>query len=136
MYCMMVHHMQMVIFIWVRFCVLLVASWCLIFSRARAKQNSERHYQSVSRIVGSSRPVSSSPLWQRISCSIRQGSYIPGWDCHGLPIENKALKAVQVDVCIHFTSGRRHLHNATVRIIALSHRKKYGLLQMPLLSRP
>ncbi|KAI0305316.1 tRNA synthetases class I-domain-containing protein [Multifurca ochricompacta] len=23
--------------------------------------------------------------------------YIPGWDCHGLPIENKALKAVQVD---------------------------------------
>ncbi|KAI0293979.1 tRNA synthetases class I-domain-containing protein [Russula brevipes] len=23
--------------------------------------------------------------------------YVPGWDCHGLPIENKALKAVQVD---------------------------------------
>ncbi|KAH9077901.1 tRNA synthetases class I-domain-containing protein [Lactarius deliciosus] len=23
--------------------------------------------------------------------------YIPGWDCHGLPIENKALKSVQVD---------------------------------------
>ncbi|KAI0264675.1 tRNA synthetases class I-domain-containing protein [Gloeopeniophorella convolvens] len=23
--------------------------------------------------------------------------YIPGWDCHGLPIENKALKAVQVE---------------------------------------
>jgi isoleucyl-tRNA synthetase len=32
-------------------------------------------------------------------------SYVPGWDCHGLPIENKALKAVQVDVCILFNGG-------------------------------
>ena len=23
-------------------------------------------------------------------------SYIPGWDCHGLPIENKVLKKLQV----------------------------------------
>ncbi|KAI9432988.1 tRNA synthetases class I-domain-containing protein [Lactarius indigo] len=27
----------------------------------------------------------------------RRVHYIPGWDCHGLPIENKALKSVQVD---------------------------------------
>ncbi|KAF8500223.1 tRNA synthetases class I-domain-containing protein [Russula emetica] len=27
----------------------------------------------------------------------RRVHYVPGWDCHGLPIENKALKAVQVD---------------------------------------
>ncbi len=24
-------------------------------------------------------------------------SFIPGWDCHGLPIENKALKEMKVD---------------------------------------
>jgi isoleucyl-tRNA synthetase len=23
-------------------------------------------------------------------------SYLPGWDCHGLPIEQKALKAIGV----------------------------------------
>lgn len=23
-------------------------------------------------------------------------SYVPGWDCHGLPIEQKALKAIGV----------------------------------------
>lgn len=23
-------------------------------------------------------------------------SYIPGWDCHGLPIENKTLKELKV----------------------------------------
>lgn len=27
----------------------------------------------------------------------RRVHYIPGWDCHGLPIENKALKSIQVD---------------------------------------
>jgi isoleucyl-tRNA synthetase len=27
----------------------------------------------------------------------RRVHYIPGWDCHGLPIENKALKAIQVN---------------------------------------
>jgi hypothetical protein len=25
-------------------------------------------------------------------------SYVPGWDCHGLPIENKALKDLNVRV--------------------------------------
>jgi hypothetical protein len=25
-----------------------------------------------------------------------QHRYIPGWDCHGLPIENKALKELKV----------------------------------------
>ncbi|KAH9063221.1 isoleucyl-tRNA synthetase [Lactarius vividus] len=27
----------------------------------------------------------------------RRVHYIPGWDCHGLPIENKALTSIQVD---------------------------------------
>lgn len=38
-------------------------------------------------------------------------SYIPGWDCHGLPIENKALKAIQVDVCIIFNGGPGLVYN-------------------------
>lgn len=27
---------------------------------------------------------------------LRVVSYVPGWDCHGLPIENKALKEIGV----------------------------------------
>lgn len=26
-------------------------------------------------------------------------SYVPGWDCHGLPIENKVLKQLGVSLC-------------------------------------
>jgi len=28
--------------------------------------------------------------------SYAEPSYLPGWDCHGLPIEQKALKAIGV----------------------------------------
>ena len=36
-----------------------------------------------------------SPGWF-IGAQIDHVSYIPGWDCHGLPIENKALKDLGV----------------------------------------
>lgn len=28
--------------------------------------------------------------------ALLKGSYVPGWDCHGLPIEQKALQAIGV----------------------------------------
>jgi len=38
-----------------------------------------------------------SPL--KLCCDLKltlRTSYVPGWDCHGLPIENKALAALGV----------------------------------------
>jgi isoleucyl-tRNA synthetase len=32
--------------------------------------------------------------------SYAESSYLPGWDCHGLPIEQKALKAIGVGLVL------------------------------------
>lgn len=32
-----------------------------------------------------------------IKLSLRASSYMPGFDCHGLPIEHKALKQLEAD---------------------------------------
>jgi len=41
-------------------------------------------------------------------------SYIPGWDCHGLPIENKTLEQLKVRSCCttstHLTSSQAKPH--------------------------
>jgi len=34
----------------------------------------------------------------RVRLETHLRSYVPGWDCHGLPIENKTLKDLGVDV--------------------------------------
>lgn len=35
-------------------------------------------------------------------CTELTCSYVPGWDCHGLPIENKALQSVEVRLSVTF----------------------------------
>ena len=45
----------------------------------------------------SSEPVINLRTRQSLMHVLRH-SYIPGWDCHGLPIENKTLK--ELGVCI------------------------------------
>jgi isoleucyl-tRNA synthetase len=49
-------------------------------------------------------------------CQGKRVEYIPGWDCHGLPIEVKALQGQKnVDVA---NSGADRLHPLRVRLVA------------------
>ncbi|KAK7462821.1 isoleucine-tRNA ligase [Stygiomarasmius scandens] len=49
----------------------------------------------------------------------RKVHYIPGWDCHGLPIENKALQELGQDsVSVPPSAIRSAAHNTAVREVA------------------
>lgn len=52
----------------------------------------------------------------------RDDSYIPGWDCHGLPIEHKSLKALGVSQAVLIRSSREESDIRTLLdIIQISH---------------
>lgn len=61
------------------------------------EQNPQGLYQSISCLVGTQSAVrlSSNSAVMVIIDAIHH-SYMPGWDCHGLPIENKVLKTLGV----------------------------------------
>ena len=50
-----------------------------------------------------------------LACQSRSNdlfSYIPGWDCHGLPIENKALQELSViEIFMIYLGNPKAIHN-------------------------
>jgi hypothetical protein len=69
-------------------------------SRTCVEQNTQRHYQPIPCDAGSPCAVRRTRLVLKIfSPETHDASYMPGWDCHGLPIEDKALK--ELKVCLY-----------------------------------
>ena len=67
-----------------------------VLSRPRFEQDPQGHYQPLSRFPWTQSPVRCKMRFQHSAYMIYAVSYVPGWDCHGLPIENKALQDLNV----------------------------------------
>ena len=65
-------------------------------SRPRLEQDSQGHHQPLSRFPRTQSPVRCKMRCHNSAYIIDTVSYVPGWDCHGLPIENKALQDLNV----------------------------------------
>jgi len=81
-----------------RFCISVMWPECDNYlTRTCFEQNFERYHQPIPRL---SWPESAVRSFENFGFSnqfsISDVSYIPGWDCHGLPIENKALQELGV----------------------------------------
>ena len=67
-----------------------------LLSRPRLEQDPQGHHQPLSRFPRAQSPVRCKMRCQNSAYIIHGVSYVPGWDCHGLPIENKALQDLNV----------------------------------------
>lgn len=96
---MMVPHTQMATYTWVRRIFPLDISISNSMLRTRLEQDPERHHQQIPRAPGQKDRVCPRQEVLIVSAflpSLCVRSYRPGWDCHGLPIENKTLKELGV----------------------------------------
>ena len=68
--------------------------------RSCSEQGYKRYHQPFSRITRTKSPVC---FISSISCPCVDDivSYMPGWDCHGLPIEGKAINDMKVPFCFN-----------------------------------
>jgi hypothetical protein len=90
----------MAIYTWVIFVLPYIRDFEFIIVRTCSQQDFEGYHRSFTADIGEEGQVRTIILTSELEW-LNSSSYIPGWDCHGLPIENKALQELGVRLSIH-----------------------------------